>query len=70
MEQTINFAPGDARGDAGELANYTLRKKARFSSLFPEPAAEWYEKSITNATTWENVGTKILTRFSDRRTKF
>ena len=32
IERKINFAPGDAPGDAGELANYTFRKKALFSS--------------------------------------
>ena len=66
----INFALGDARGDAGELANYTFRKKALFSSLIRGPAAEWYESNITNATTWDNVRTNSITRFSDRRNKF
>ena len=41
IELKINFALGDARGDAGELANYTHRKKALFSSLLRGPAAEW-----------------------------
>ena len=48
IEQKINFALGDAPGDAGELANYTFRKKALFSSLLRGPAAEWYENKITN----------------------
>ena len=51
IERKINFALGDAPGDAGELANYTFRKKALFSSLLRGPAAEWYESNITNATT-------------------
>ena len=55
IEQKINFALGDAPADAAELVNYTLRKKALFSSLLRGPAAEWYESNITNATTWENV---------------
>ena len=54
IERKINFALGDAPADAGELANYTFRKKALFSSLLRVPAAEWYESNITNATTWEN----------------
>ena len=33
IERKTNFALGDAPGDAGELANYTFRKKALFSSL-------------------------------------
>ena len=70
IEREINFAPGDAPGDAGELANYTFRKKALFSSLLQGPAAEWYESNITNATTWENVRTNFITRFSDGRNKF
>ena len=53
IARKINFAPGDARGGAGELANYTFRKEALFSSLLPGPAAELYENDITNATTWE-----------------
>ena len=31
IERKINFALGDAPADAGELANYTFRKKALFS---------------------------------------
>ena len=70
IERKSNFALGDAPGDAGELANYTLRKKALFSSLLRGPAAEWYENNITNATTWENVRTSFITRFPDGRNKF
>ena len=55
IERKISFALGDAPADAGELENYTLRKKALFSSLLRGPAAEWYESDITNAKTWENV---------------
>ncbi len=69
MERKINFAPGDAPVDAGELINYTFRKKALFSSLLRGPAAEWYESNFTNATTWENVRTNFITRFSDGRNK-
>ena len=70
IERKINFALGDAPVDAGELVNYTFRKKALFSSLLRGPAAEWYESNITNATTWENVRTNFITRFSDGRNKF
>ena len=52
------------------MANYTLKKKALFSSLLRGPAAEWYENNIANATTWENVRTNFITRFSDGRNKF
>ena len=69
IERKINFAFGDAPGDAGELANYIFKKKALFSSLLRGPAAEWYESNITNATTWENVRTNFITRFSDGRNK-
>ena len=70
IERKINFAPGDAPGDAGELANYTFRKKAPLSSSLRGPATEWYESNITNAITWENVRTNNITRFSDGRHKF
>ena len=70
IERKINFALGDAPADAGELVNYTFRKKALFSSLLRGPAAEWYESNITNATTWENVRTNFIIKFSDRRSKF
>ena len=70
IERKINFALGDAPGDAAELANYTFRKKALFSSLLRGPAAEWYESNITNATTWDDVRTNFITRFSDGRNKF
>ena len=70
IERKINFAPEDAPADAGELVNYTFRKKALFSFLLRGPAAEWYENHITNTTTWENVRTNFITRFSDGRNKF
>ena len=70
IERKINFALGDAPGDAGELANYTFRKKALFSSLLRAPAAVCYESNITNATTWDNVRTNFNTSFSDGRNKF
>ena len=70
VERKIIFALGDAPGDAVELANYTFRNKALFFSSLRGPAAEWYENINTNATTWENVGTKFITRFSDGRNKF
>ena len=70
IERKINFALGDAPADAGELANYTFRKKALLSFLLPGAAAEWYENNLTNATTWENVRTNFITRFSDGRNKF
>ena len=70
IERKINFALGNAPADARELANYTFGKKALFSSLLRGPAAEWYENNITNATTWKNVRTKFINRFSDARNKF
>ena len=70
IEQKTNFVLGDAPADAGELVNYTFRKKALFSSLLRRPAAEWYESNITNAMTWENVRTNFITRFSDGRNEF
>ena len=45
IERKINFALGDAPGDAGELANYSFRRKALFSSLLRRPAAECYENN-------------------------
>ena len=70
IERKINFALGDAPADAGELVNYTFRKKALFSSLLRGAAAEWYESNITNATAWDDVRTNFITRFSDGRNKF
>ena len=70
IEQKKNFALGDAPGDAGELANYIFWKKALFSYLLRGWAAEWYENNITKITTWENVRTNFITRFSDVRNNF
>ena len=47
----IIFASHDAPADPDELVNYTVRKKALFSSLLRGPAAEWYEINIKKATT-------------------
>ena len=55
---------------AGELAKYTFRKKALFSSLLRGPAVEWYDNNITNTTICENVWTNFITRFSDGQTSF
>ena len=66
IERKINFA----LGDAGELVNYTFSKKAMFSFLLRGPDAVWYESNFTIATTWENVRTNFITRFSDGRNKF
>ena len=70
IERKINFALGDAPADAGELVNYTFRKKALFSFLLRGPAAEWCESKITNTMTWESVRTNFITGFSDGRNKF
>ena len=70
IERKINFALGDAPADADEFANYTFSKNSLFSSLLRGPAAEWYENSITNVTTWENVRKIFIFRFSDGRNKF
>ena len=64
IERKINFALRDGPADAGELVNYTFRKKPLFSSLLRVPFAEWSESNITNATTWEMVRTIFITRFS------
>ena len=40
IERKFNFALLDAPADAGELVNYTFRKKALFSSLLRGAAAE------------------------------
>ena len=39
IERKINFALRNAPADAGELVNYTFRKKALFSSLLRGLAA-------------------------------
>ena len=70
IERKINFALGDAPANSGDLANYTFRNKALFSSLLRGPAAEWYENYITNATTWDSVRANFFNRFSDGRNKF
>ena len=70
IDRKVNFALGDLSADAGELANYTFRKEALFSSVLRGPAHESYENNITNATTWGNVRTSFITRFSDGRNKF
>ena len=69
IERKINVVLGDAPGDAAEMAVYTFRKKSLLSSLLRGPAAQWYENNITNATTWGNVRTNFITRFSDGRNK-
>ena len=63
FERKIKFLLGGALGDADEIANYTFREKA-FFSLLRGPAVEWYHSNITKATTWGNVKTILINRFS------
>ena len=70
IERKINFDLADAPTNRDALANYTLRKKALFSSLLRGPAAEWYGSTIEAATPWEDIRTNFITRFSDGRNKF
>ena len=64
-ERKVNFALGDAPADPDDLANYTFRKKALFSSLLRGPAAEWSENNIENATTCAPTREQFITRFFD-----
>ena len=70
MERKIDCALGDAAANPDALANYNFRKKDLFSSLLRGPAAEWYGSTIEAATSWEDIRTKFMTRFSDGRNKF
>ena len=71
IECKNNFALGTESDEAdAEHAIYLFRKKALFSSLLERPAAEWYGSTIRNATTWNEVRTLFITRFSDGRNKF
>ena len=69
VENKINFSLGSRPTDAAERAQYLLRKKALFSSLLRGPAAEWYADSINDATTWHQIRTAFVDRFSDDRDK-
>ena len=48
----------------------TLAGRKRCFFLLRGPGADWHENSITDATTWENVRTNFITRFSVGRNKF
>ena len=70
IECKINFALGTEPNAANaEHVIYLVRKKALFSSLLRRPAAEWYGSTIQDATTWNDVQTLFITRFSDGRNK-
>ena len=70
LERKSNFALGDAPANPDELANYSFRKKALFSSLLRGSAAEWYESNVEAATPWNDIRTGFVARFSDGRNKF
>ena len=71
IERKINFALG-TEPEPGDLehANYLFRKKAIFSSLLQRAATERYGNTIPGATTWNDVRTLFITRFSDGWYKF
>ena len=71
IECKITFALETEPDEADDAhGNYLFRKKALFSSLLGEPAAEWYGSTIQGATTWNDVRTLFITRFLDGRNKF
>ena len=71
IDSKVNFAVGNAAGDAVELANYTFGKNALFSCLLRGLAVEWYENKLTNVTTWVNVRTSFVIWFLDgKKTNF
>ena len=71
IECKINFALGTEPDEADDAhVIYLFRKKALFSSLLRGPAAELYGSTIQDATTWKDVRTLFMTRFSDWRNKF
>ena len=71
IEWKINFALGtEPDGAADEHVIHLFKKKALFSSLLREPAAEWYGSTIQDATTWKDVRTLFITRFLVGRKKF
>ena len=70
VEIQINFSLGSRSTDNTEIERYLFRKKALFSSLLEEPAAEWYADSIGETATWEQIGTALVDRFSDDRDKY
>ena len=68
IECKINFALGTEPDEADDVhVIYLFRKKALFSSLLRGPAAERYGNTIQDATTWNDVRTPLITRFSDGR---
>ena len=61
IECETNFAlrtEPDKADDAHVI--YLFRKKALFSSLLQRPAAEWYGRTIQDATTWNDVRTLFI----------
>ena len=71
IECKINFALGTKPNEADDAHVICLsRKKGLFSSLLSGPAAEWYGSTNQDATTWNDVRTLIITRFSDGRNEF
>ena len=67
IERKINFALGDRACRCWSTGKLHFQEKALFPSLLRGPATEWYESNITKATTWENVRTNFVSRFSDGR---
>ena len=70
VENKINFSLGSRPTDIAERTRSLFRKKALFSSLLRDPAAEWYADSINDAATWNQIRTTFIERFSDDRDKY
>ena len=70
IECKVYFALGtEPEAADAEHFIYIFKKKASFSSLLRGPPAKWYDSTIKDAVTWNEVRTLFITRFSDRRNK-
>ena len=70
VENKIVFSLGQRPTDAGAQPNYDHRQKSLFGSLLTETALEWYTDEVTNTTTWAELKSFFLKRFTDGRDRF
>ena len=70
VENKILFSIGQRPTDNDARRSYDSRQRSLFGSLLTDTALEWFNDSVTNATTWAQLRDLFLNRFTDGRDQF
>ena len=70
VENKILFSLGQRPADNDARRSYDSRQRSLFGSLLTDTSLEWFNDTVTNATTWAQLKDLFLNRFTDGRDQF